>query len=251
MNDIKMWFTLISLILSILLTILKIVETFIKLPAPIKKFLSKPLLPWGLVVLLLFLGVAFLPQFITKQTENENMPLELYRSYNFENVKGPTDTAPWVSYPISQTHMSLISDDIAYAHSGTNSYQLIMDTQPYQSNPDTEYASIGITNKNLTNITMISAWVFIPYAEPILNHNFQAHILAFRYDEYGNPVSFISRDTKIELGKWTRLSLGTFQNSNAIPDFTWNGNIDELYISIWCEQTYSGSIFIDDVSFYK
>ncbi len=232
--------------LTILLTTLKIIESFTKLPEPIKKFLSKPFLPWSLVLLLLFWGAIFF-----KQPSRENVPLEIYKNYSFESAKGLTDTAPWITYPISQNYTTLISDDVDYAHTGTKSYRLIVDMQPYESNPDIESASIGILNQDLLGITMISAWVLIPYADPILNHNFRAHILAIRYNENGDPISFIGRDTEIELGKWTHLSLGTFQNSNAIPEFTWGGDIDELYIAVWCEQAYNGSIFIDDVTFYK
>jgi hypothetical protein len=185
---------------------------------------------------------------------NVKLSLEVYKYYDFEMAKDLTDTKPWFSIPIVKNHTSLISKEGAFAHSGSNSYQLIVKTNPYSWDTKTEYSGIGILDKKLlelTDIKLISAWVFIPFSEPIRDHNFQTHILAYKYDKNGEPISFSGKDTKIELGKWTRLLLGTFQNSNAIPDFIWNGDINELYISIWCDKEYNGSIFIDDVVIYK
>ncbi|MCX6081944.1 MAG: hypothetical protein NTW32_20650, partial [Chloroflexi bacterium] len=106
-------------------------------------------------------------------------------------------------------------------------------------------------SSDLPGINFISAWIFIPNSEPIRDHNFLAHILVYKYDKNRNPIGFTSRDTKVEPGKWTHLVIGTFQNTSSIPDFIWNGDINELYVSIWSDKDYNGSIYIDDIELYR
>lgn len=246
-------YPVISMILTIVLSLLKIIEMIGKLPPQFKGIISKPWLPWGLTVILFLSLVAMIYQGMKSMPQPAivDMPLATLQSYDFEETKGVTDTRPWFSIPTTQTHTSLISDNESFAHTGTKSYQLVVDMEPYLNNVNMEYAGIGLTEDKFTDVKMISAWVLIPDSEPVRNKNFLSHILAYKYDDTGEPIDFASKDTKIEPGQWTQLVIGTFQNSQAIPNFIWNGDIDELYISIWCDQEYSGSIYIDDVVLYR
>ena len=126
--------------------------------------------------------------------------------------------------------------------------------KPFPSNPAFEFAGIMISDPNLkelTDVKLITAWVFIPDSEPLRDHNFQGHIAASKNNIAGTPVVFIGEDTKIEPGKWTRLVLGTFQDTSFIPNFKWNGDINILNINVFCDKDYDGSIYFDDITFYK
>lgn len=175
-----------------------------------------------------------------------NFPFEA-TVYDFENVE--TDGTFWFSVPKSQSYKSEISQE--FAHSRRSSLRLSVDMQSAATNPDTEYTGIGLVQKNPFQAKAIVAWVYIPASEPIQNISFKSHILAYVY-KTGENLVFLGEEVQVKPGIWTPLYIGSFgETKYASNHIVWNGQIDELYLTIWSDKPYNGSIYIDDLSIYE
>lgn len=203
---------------------------------------------WALVigVVLLLLGISLLYS-KTSPSTIQNFPFEA-KVYNFEKSNDETNDVFWFAVPKSKFYKTEISQD--FAHSGKRSLRLFVDMQAASANPDTEYAGLGLVEKVPLQAKAIAAWVLIPESEPIQNISFKAHILAYVY-KAGENLVFMGEETQIQPGIWTPLYIGTFgETKYASSHIVWNGKVDELYLTIWSDKPYNGSMYIDDLSIY-
>lgn len=204
---------------------------------------NKAAMAVGIVLLLLGIGYLYL---IISPNPSSNFPFEA-KIYDFETVE--INKASWFSVPKSKSYKTEISQD--FYHSGKSSLRLFVDMQSAATNPDTEYTGIGLVEKNPFQAKAIVVWVYIPASEPIQNISFKSHILAYVY-KTGDNLVFLGEEIQIKPGIWTPLYIGSFgETKYASNHIVWNGQIDELYITIWSDKPYSGSIYIDDVSIYE
>jgi hypothetical protein len=191
------------------------------------------------------------PNNSSKEANALDIPLQVAQIYDFETEDDPTVTTPWISVPPTKTHTILISDEEAFARSGTHSLRLKVDIQPYYIDETTEYAGVGFTEAGLSNVKAAVAWVLIPKSEPIQNVTLRSHIIVWMYDENDEGIGFFGEAKEIEPGEWTSLFIGTFAGTSTLDDFIWNGKIDELYVTVWSDKPYTGSIYVDDFTIYK
>jgi hypothetical protein len=208
----------------------------------------------GILLLVISLGLYVLPFFFSGNetisvVEAPNFP---FRStlYDFENSTNETDIAPWITLPTNKKYKALISQD--FALSGTQSLRVFVDMQPYITNKDTEYVGVELTGVTPLQAKIITAWVFIPQSEPIQGINFSAHILAYVKDKNGVLGGFVGETKVVKPGTWTSLFIGTFgETTDVLGNLVWNGKIDILYLTVWSDKPYNGSIYIDDFSIYE
>ena len=204
---------------------------------------------WALVIgiALLLFGIGLL--YFTPVSKSQVFPFEV-TTYDFENISDETDTTPFFTVPSSKSYEAIISRDVS--HSGKHSLRLFVNMQSAATNPETEYTGIGLAGKVPLQAKAITIWVFIPPSEPIQSTIFKAHILAYKNSETSENMLFMSDTAQIKPGTWTPFFIGTFGETGNIPDrIEWNGKIDELYLTIWSDKPYSGSIYIDDFSIYE
>lgn len=186
-----------------------------------------------------------------KNLTNTDTPFQVAEVYDFDKVKDFTYTKPWVSIPITKQHNLLIQNDKSFVNSGSQSLRLVANIQSFNTDQRTEYAGIGATNLDLSNVKAISAWIFVPESEPTNNSIFSSHLVIYVYNEkIGQPVGFIGETENLKAGAWTQVFIGTFSQVEA-TDIIWNGKVDEIYLTIWSDKPYSGSFYIDDISIYK
>ena len=199
------------------------------------------------IVLMLF-GIGLL--YASPIPKTQNLPFEL-TVYDFEGLTDETDIAPWFTVPSSKSYKARVSQD--YSFSGKHSLRIFVDMQSSATNPATEYTGIGLAGEQTPlKVKAVIAWVFIPPSEPIQNTIFRTHILAYVRDDTGENVGFLGESQEITPGIWTPLFIGTFgETTDELGNFSWNGKINELYLTIWSDKPYSGSIYIDDFSIYK
>ncbi|MCX6081945.1 MAG: hypothetical protein NTW32_20655, partial [Chloroflexi bacterium] len=154
MDTFKFWLTIISGLLSIILLILQIVKAYkdINLPGWLMDFISKPFASLGQTILFSLISISVISGFLSYNnqtpTKNGNLILGLYKGYDFESAKNSLDTKPFIPIPLTKKYKAVISSEAAFAHTGSNSFQLIVDTKAYQTDPANEYAGVAIINNN-------------------------------------------------------------------------------------------------------
>jgi len=178
-------------------------------------------------------------------------PVKLVQSFNFEDSKDLTNTLPWISYPESQKHQLIISDE--ESHQGQYSLRLIIDTQAYDNND--EYGGIGIQSGTFPDITtyqarLITAWVYLPYSEYIQTQKFFSHLFAYVYDEEGTYAAIYGNDASLVPGKWTPVRWSAAYSIESPSMNIWESNLGELYLTVWSDKPYKGSIYFDDIEVY-
>ena len=180
------------------------------------------------------------------------IPLQVAHDYNFENMQDITNITPWKPFPEINNHELLISTEKKYSHSGTNSLRLIVNLKPYSIDPKKEYGAIGATDLKLHDVKAIIAWILIPESEQVQNNILRSHIILYMHDQNDKSFGIYSKIRKIIPGIWTQIFLGLF-DSAEFKDIKFGGNIiiDDIYLTVWSEQYYKGSIFIDDIIIYK
>jgi hypothetical protein len=157
----------------------------------------------------------------------------------------------WNFVPDSKNYQLEISNNNDFSHSGTHSLRLMADFENAAVNPNTEYGGVGI-NKNFNSVDMIVAWVYIPKSEQVQGTKFKSHILVY-VNGKDNQTIFTGQDRDVEPGMWTPLILGrtTSVEEDGLTQYQWNGTVDSLFISVWGNQHYKGSIYFDDITIYK
>jgi hypothetical protein len=186
-----------------------------------------------------------------KQFTLLDIPLRPIEIYDFETPADPTDTTPWDPFPSEKKPSLLISDEQAFARSGTHSLRMKVDNQAYHTNMEIEYSGIGLTGADLSQVKAVTAWVLIPRSEAVQNITFEGHIMLYMDQQDNEAVGFFGETRELEPGVWTPLFIGTFHQTDALSGVVWDREVDELYLTIWSDKPYNGSIYIDDLTVYE
>ena len=205
-----------------------------------------------LLILVFSLGVQMGPYW-GQTSVCQNIPLQATYNDDFEDRKDPTDVAPWDAYPDKNPPTDVVSDDRAFAHSGDHSLRLSVDLPPFKENESTNYCGIGITSLKFREVKAIVAWVLVPESEQVRGRTFSSHIMAYMYDKDADEtVGFHSETIKPMPGVWTPIFLGTpyYSTDSKNCTFSWDGTIEELYLTVWSDKHYTGSIYVDDIAIY-
>lgn len=120
-----------------------------------------------------------------------------------------------------------------------------------------EYGSIGITSAKLSEVKAIKAWVLVPKSEQVRG-TFYSHMFAYFNDSSSRNIAFFGETEEIKPGIWTPIFLGVFYETRCDNcknewncSFEWDGTIDALYLTVWSDQPYKGSIYFDDITIWK
>ena len=182
---------------------------------------------------------------------SKDWPLEIAAIHDFEEIQYPKNTAPWEPFPQKKNHALEVYSEKAIAHSGEGVLSLTVDFQAHKVDPDTEYGGVGITSEQFQKVKAVGGWIFIPKSAHVRNNRFTTHIMAWVYAQDGAPIGFYSEDKDVVPGEWAPLFLGVLHtNDSQNASFTWDGTIDELYITVWSDHAYSGPIYFDDITIY-
>lgn len=204
---------------------------------------------WALVIgtALLLFGIGLL--YITPFHKPQDFPFES-TTYDFENISDETDIDPFFTVPSSKSYKAVVSRD--FSHSGKHSMRIFVDMQSADINPETEYTGIGVSKIVPLQAKAIIVWVYIPSSESNQNTIFKGHFLAYNNNETGENMLFMGEEIEIKPDVWTPFFIGTFAETSKMPNpIQWYGKIDELYLTIWSDKRYIGSMYIDDFSIYK
>jgi len=218
-----------------------------KLPEP-----HKTKMIFGILILLAIIG-AFVTGFLMgsygeKLEISQRNSLQVAYNDDFEDIKDSTYVGPWNAGPTEKNNTRDPSDK--YAHSGTHSLKLTVKNQPYDN--DTEYGAIGITDLNIHKAKTIEAWVLVPESDQARGSIIKSHIIAYMKDSSGKYIGFYGEDEEIKPGIWTPIFLGLFYETGCENcTFKWDGTIYELYLTVWSDQSYWGSIYFDDITICK
>lgn len=171
-------------------------------------------------------------------------------NYDFEDIKDPT-YEDWVPGPTGKNHSWDPSDK--YAHSGTHSLELSVKIQPHEKNPLIEYGSIGISDLNIHKAKTIEAWALVPKSDQARGSNIMSHFIVYYKNSSGKYITIYSEAEKLKPGVWTQMFLGVCYIINSTNNCTceWDGKIDELYLTVWSDQSYWGPIYFDDITIWK
>lgn len=176
--------------------------------------------------------------------------LEVAYNDDFEDIKDSPYDGPWVAYPTGKNHSLVPSDK--YAHSGNQSLKLTVKNQPYEEAPAEEYGGIGITGLNIHKAKTIEAWVLVLESDQASDSTITSHIFTYIKDSSGKNIGLYSKDEKLKPGSWTQIFLGVCYTTDCKNcTFEWDGTIDNLYLTVWSDQSYWGSIYIDDITIWK
>jgi hypothetical protein len=176
----------------------------------------------------------------------------LHVAYNddFEDIKDSPYDGPWVACPTEKNHGLAPSDK--YAHSGNHSLKLTVNNQPHKEAPAEEYGGIGITDLNIHKAKTIEAWVLVPKSDQARGSTIISHIFTYIKDSSGKNIGIYSKDEKLKPGFWTQIFLGVCYTTDCKNcTFEWDGTIDQLYLTVWSDQSYWGSIYIDNITIWK
>jgi hypothetical protein len=199
----------------------------------------------------LFLGVQ-VDLYLGQTSVCQNIPLQVAYNDDFEDIKDPTYVAPWEAYPTPNPPTLLVSSDRTFAHSGDHSLRLSVDLPPFATNMSTNYCGIGITRK-FREVKAVIAWVLVPKSEQVRDSTFSSHIMAYMHDKDADEtIGFHSETIKLMPGVGTPIFLGTpyYSTDSKNCDFSVDGTINELYLTVWSEKHYTGSIYVDDITIY-
>jgi|LGVF01.1.fsa_nt_gb hypothetical protein len=175
--------------------------------------------------------------------------LQVAYNDDFEDIKDSTYVGPWAAYP-KKNHTLDPSDK--YAHSGTHSLKLTVKNQPYEKDMGKEYGGIGITDLNIHKAKTIEAWVLVPESDQARGSIIKSHIIAYMKDSSDESIGFFGEEEEIEPGIWTPIFLGLFYETDCENcTFKWDGTIHGLYLTVWSDQSYWGSIYFDDITICK
>lgn len=193
--------------------------------------------------------------------------LEKAYTFNFEGIEDVTSTSPWYSVPENSTHKLLISSTSEFSHSGEKSLRLKLSIQPLATDPN-EYGGIAITEEvypALTSQTVnaAEAWILVPQSEQAQNTLLQAHIMAYTYDQNDGFIGLYSEDVELVPGRWTPVFWGgaytVYVDAKSLPFeveteslgfISSDRKMYELYLTMWSDAPYTGSIYIDDIVMY-
>lgn len=196
-------------------------------------------------------GVGFYVGYYGEKLEVlQKKSLQVAYNDDFEDIPDSTYVGPWDAYPTKKNHTRDPSDK--YAHSGTHSLKLTVKNQPYEKDMDKEYGGIGITDLNIHKAKTIEAWVLVPESDQARGSIIKSHIIAYMKDSSGKSIGFFGEVEEIEPGIWTPIFLGLFYETDCKNcTFKWDGTIDELYLTVWSDHSYWGSIYFDDITICK
>ena len=209
-----------------------------------------------IVTILYFIWVGTWIKMERQPPIQSDIPLQIARRFDFEETTEPTDVRPWSSVPPSKSHTILVSNQPEFAHSGSNSLRLKVNMLSLDAGED-EYAGIALYDDNLRElglqrIRLIEAWVLVPQSEQVQDTHLTSHIMAHTLDDSDNDIGLFSEDVELIPGKWVPIIIGLtysgYTADNALDSK--DGNISEFYLTIWSDQQYIGSIYIDDLTFY-
>jgi hypothetical protein len=188
------------------------------------------------------------------------LPLQVLFSHDFEDVKDPTEIAPWKTHPEAKGFSASISDD--ESHSGGSSLRLHVQMQEYdpEDHPE-EYAGITTSASHDSRIAekriaACVAWVLIPESEAVPGKTMRAHMYGGFDYEYENVgyVEAYSEDVKLDPGSWTPVFWGpTYSIYSAdFAVYPSPQRLDAIFLSVRdSSNPYSGYIYIDDFVCYS
>jgi hypothetical protein len=185
--------------------------------------------------------------------------LQVAYNDDFENRNGPADIDPWTTRHDNKSYSGRISEE--EKHFGNYSLRLKVDMTDYDYNDiekRDEYGSIGIASAKHSEVKVIEAWVLVPESEQVIGSTFSSHIIAYFNDSSSRNIAFFGETEEIKPGRWTPIFLGVFYEAKCSDpniewncNFEWDGTIDALYLTVWSDQPYKGSIYFDDITIWK
>jgi len=185
--------------------------------------------------------------------------LQVAYNYDFENKTDPTDIDPWSTHHDNKSDTGRISEE--EKHFGNCSLRLEVAMTDYDFNETEkkdEYGSIGITSAKLSEVKAIKAWVLVPESDHVRDSTFYSHMFACFNDSSSRNIEFFGETEEIKPGRWTPIFLGVFYETRCYNcknewncSFEWDGTIDALYLTVWSDQPYKGSIYFDDITIWQ
>ncbi len=175
-------------------------------------------------------------------------------TFGFE---GEAVTKPWASIPNGKYGLQISAER---AHSGKQSLAMIFDSGGMQTG---DFGGVVLTQSVYSKfrektVAAAEGWMLVPETDQSEGKTFTALMTGVSYDKDGNYLQASSKRLTVEPGKWTRIAWeGAYttvhydMNNEPMTRFeAKNRLLHEIYLDVWCDQSYSGLVFFDDITFF-
>lgn len=207
---------------------------------------SRNMLLFSAVVVLVFLGgyVGFTVNSAQRQTYFSRYSSALF---DFETLSVSAGVEPWYFITDTGTGIDLqLSDD--YSNTGKGSLRARV---AHLSTQDSQYTDVAF-DQELSGITSITAWVFVPRTEQTIGVDFSGYLYIQTWEDPEISTAVFGDAYQITPGEWTPLYLGyVSQIIKGNETLYWSGTATRVIMRLWTSDPYQGSFYIDDVVVFR